>query len=852
MTELRTAMCGSHRNFPFLGSLGLINSAMLLCAPILIAQTGSNPSRWQAQYTQIYTEGTTVGVGSGFLLEQGASIVTDPSLAIGGTPSVALSNYGNIATDPAVVLLAGNTTYIVEFQYKIVNPGTGIGILNLWLHPAGVPFNQQLVVQIEAPLRNSAATGTFSAGAQTASATSWVLNISATASSTVIVNNIKVLRQDAAATGVAPSNWAALATRPFPRIGRYIFADANGTAAYPLDGIPSLTYTQAELEKRLAFADVIVEPQMVLQTQAPGFARSIRQLNPNAVLLPYRIGEEQITRLQAPTFSNIDPNYSFLQTVASDWYVRDIKGNFVEETDFPGIRLMNISPFCPVVNGQTFNSAMLNWLDSSIFASGIWDGVFFDNLFGRINPHILNSSNPSLLDYDWNRNAIRDETPASSTEMTRAGARRMLQSLQTHTGGLQLVVGNTGPLPELSLAPYVNGYIFEGFNTNWGLPGSGSCSSCTTPETFTSAMWRGFLDQYLTMQNTVRWPAINVLEGGGGLATPISSGGQVNPTSTDLQRHRFAMASALLGDGFYGYDLVGNLTTPYWYDEYSVDSSGTAVEDLKDKGYLGRPLGGADELTSQGTLIFSEDFEGPTLPTSFYNGQGASVSQAPGDVISGGGSLVISNPDHTTLSFPSAGTVTGAVPFVAGNQYKIVFDWRVLETLDGALAVDFGDSHGNPVYITPGVVAGDSGTAVIPVMMPADANWRLRFSFDSGGRIAIDNLRVFQGGVGPWRRDFENGFVLVNPYPQPYTFSAADLAGALNRTGIHRIRGTQAPDVNNGQPVTGSLTLNTFDGIILLADHIAAAPFPSTPPTIKTFRQKNSWVRAGSGSLPSE
>lgn len=47
-----------------------------------------------------------------------------------------------------------------------------------------------------------------------------------------------------------------------------------------------------------------------------------------------------------------------------------------------------------------------------------------------------------------------------------------------------------------------------------------------------------------------------------------------------------------------------------------------------------------------------------------------------------------------------------------------------------------------------------------------------------------------------------------------------ELAGALNRTGIKRILGTQAPDINNGQPVTGTLTLQPFDAIILLADHI--------------------------------
>ena len=35
---------------------------MLVCAPLLIAQTGMNPPRSQVQYTQLYTEGMTIGM----------------------------------------------------------------------------------------------------------------------------------------------------------------------------------------------------------------------------------------------------------------------------------------------------------------------------------------------------------------------------------------------------------------------------------------------------------------------------------------------------------------------------------------------------------------------------------------------------------------------------------------------------------------------------------------------------------------------------------------------------------------------------------------------------------------------
>jgi uncharacterized protein (TIGR03437 family) len=118
--------------------------------------------------------------------------------------------------------------------------------------------------------------------------------------------------------------------------------------------------------------------------------------------------------------------------------------------------------------------------------------------------------------------------------------------------------------------------------------------------------------------------------------------------------------------------------------------------------------------------------------------------------------------------------------------------------------------------------------------------------------VAIDNFRVVRSGAGPWRRDFEKGFVLVNPLSKPYTFSAADLAGALRRTGIRRIKGTQAPDINNGQPEPGILTVGAFDAIILLADRIAVSTpsitAASTPGGFPDIAQ-NGWIEIKGTSL---
>jgi hypothetical protein len=94
--------------------------------------------------------------------------------------------------------------------------------------------------------------------------------------------------------------------------------------------------------------------------------------------------------------------------------------------------------------------------------------------------------------------------------------------------------------------------------------------------------------------------------------------------------------------------------------------------------------------------------------------------------------------------------------------------------------------------------------------------------------VAIDNIRLINGTGGVFRRDFENGVVLVNPTPGPITVAASEIAGTLRRTGLRRIAGVQDPSWNTGASVTQAVTLPSGDAIILLADHVSA-PWPETP-----------------------
>ncbi|MCH7832972.1 MAG: hypothetical protein IIC55_08890 [Proteobacteria bacterium] len=82
------------------------------------------------------------------------------------------------------------------------------------------------------------------------------------------------------------------------------------------------------------------------------------------------------------------------------------------------------------------------------------------------------------------------------------------------------------------------------------------------------------------MQTDTITPHINLIEGCGRGDDSSFTGkpgrNYLEPTLEDINVHRFTMGSALLGDGFYEYNLYDNRSAPYWFDEYTVDQTGVA------------------------------------------------------------------------------------------------------------------------------------------------------------------------------------------------------------------------------------------------------------------------------------
>lgn len=773
-----------HRSPPrtkMIRCLGLGIGLCLLLLPGGASGQSGQPARFQAQYTKLYSEdfeGTHPGIQ---LLNwscppsAGCSAITpDSSQVIGGKASLRLTNFGRAGTDPKVLALGANTTYIVEFQYRILNYGTSPNVLQLHVMPAG-SNDAQKQVNLFPLLPNAPATGTFSVGAQVAEEPAYMIYVAAGAQADVVIDNLTLFRRDAVETATLPLTWAKLAARPYPRLGRYMSGGAapwvaqNSLAA----SVPSF-YTVDRVEGRLAFNDILAGFDIANQSNLPDSVRRLLLLNPDLVLLPYHAAGQPCAT-PVPRGSDVNLNYRFLQGVPDIWYVRDSQGNYVPNTGWPSCHYMNLSSYCPVANGQTPISYTLKWLNESVFPSGIWDGLFFDLLFGSADVSILNYNNPAMIDFDFNRNRLRDESPAAVGDVTRNALRGMVQQLREVHGDRQLILGNSGIIPELSFAPYVNGYSLECFNYGWTGSSGKSASG-----------WRQVLDAYRLMQAAARKPALMVPLGCGKEHVNGGLGTYRLPNAEDIEANRFALSTALLGDGFYAYALHGASSDALWYDEFSVDSSGSAVEDRSKKGYLGQAISDAVELATTGSLVLEQGFEGAALPASFTAnpGPGTSVrvSHAPDEVIGGSGSLVLDNPDHTKQQGAGVRTNPQLLQLTPLGTYLLTFDWRILESLDSGFGAAVSSDPAQPLALC-GISAkgaGDSGRAHCPFAIPSAGAWSISFYIaNGGGKVALDNVRVFSGGIGPWRRDFENGFVLVNPFEHPHTFLAGDLAGGL-------------------------------------------------------------------------
>lgn len=694
-----------------------------------------------------------------------------------------------LRTVPAAFTLEPNRIYILEFDYRIIERGGSPNMMALLsLYGASDPATRRNGRMLNAATPD---TGRFVGGIKTGSAaTPYVLEFGIPEGTVIAVGELTFYEQRSVPRDAEHNPLHALSRALYPRLGNYqggmpdaIAFDGCSTVK---SGLPLMSTD--ELERRLSLFDVIAGFDPSTSTSDPSFGKRIRSLNPGIVLLPYTIAAEQgmfdgtVSQFSSPL---ADPMAVFARGIEDSWWLRTSKGEIARDTStgtWASIRKLNISPSCPKnQQGLDFVGYFVDrWVPLQL-EDGSWDGLFIDNLFARTNPHILGAFDPGSFDADYNRNGLRDETLEGTHEMTAAASIRTLRALRDRFDDAESLIGNSGYFPELALAPHVNGYVFEMFNNAWYRDGD--------PEQFSEATWGTTLGVYKQIAEIVRRPAVLIMEASGLHPGEVedAKGNYRAPRPVDVRLQRLALGTALLGDGFYEYDLFDMRSAPVIFDEWCVDPDGAALDTGVGKGWLGAALGPASEILEDVRPIVSKPER-----------------------------TVVNGREGKTLTVACGRNLSGS-----SRQYVFEFDWEITETIRTGAGIAILKDPGprDWTQLAPFLV-GLKGHSRLHVTAKPGQTVTLAVYIPQAGAVAISNLRIYSARGGIFRRDFSNGVVFVNATTEARELGASELSRPLPRSDLRRISGKLDRATNNGEPVGSSLTIGPADAIVLRAAHL--------------------------------
>ncbi len=475
-----------------------------------------------------------------------------------------------------------------------------------------------------------------------------------------------------------------------------------------------------------------------------------------------------------------DPHYN--------WVLRDPQGDVIEESYWghPFYNLTDSSCVCWLVE---YNVS--NWKDTDL----AYDGIYFD----RIHDWISFISD----EIDADQDGIADD-PVVLDSLWSAGMEYYLQLLREALPN-EVVCGNDTPL---HFGPYIHGRLFE----------MGVAQVMDV-----GADWDNLVGEYIEWENVHREPYLAPVVCSQapleflweyGLA-PWNS---VPPDSiewvrTQYQRVRFGLGTALMSEGLYVYDFG---TTwwghPWWYDEYDV--------------VLGHPTSDRYRIVGAGTTVALDGFEDGTAGSYNLWNWGSMWSEITDDsaeVVSGVYSLKGGNNDPAQVWNEFAHSDLNAIPLESDSSYTVTFTYKILaeplpegyfyffaRSLTGGVPSDVG-------HRTWGGSPGHTDSVTTTFTLQSYNDYYLVFGLKYTGEYAVDDIRVLRGGGGLWRRDFDHGAAVVNPWGTPQTVDLGDT--------LYRFLGVQDPVHNDGEMVT-ALTLAGYDAV-LLVEH---AQNPTPPP----------------------
>ncbi|MDD4033882.1 MAG: putative glycoside hydrolase [Candidatus Cloacimonetes bacterium] len=497
----------------------------------------------------------------------------------------------------------------------------------------------------------------------------------------------------------------------------------------------------------------------------PSLISGIRAINPDAVIVAY-ISVSAIT-----TEPNLDPvTYSLRralkQGIQEPWWM--LTSTDQHASDWPGTWMLNSTPFCPEVGGQTWTDYLAAFISTHILANPLWDGVFLDNCYHTIPP--INCPNT-----DCNNDSIPDDL-AWRDQQWQAGLRPFIAELKAGHPS-KVILGNPGwVFPEA-----LNGAMFEEWDTQ-------------NPSFGFGLNWPDFISKYDDLEDSFQTPQYHM----------ISAAGLMN----DYQQMRYTLSTALMGNGYYCFDEgPENHGQSWWYDEYNVN--------------LGQPL---EEFFQEGqNMIMNGDFNSGSQgwQVELHDSSNAylSINSEAGNPYA---AVTITNPhpSPTTDNYYQIALKqnnNSNMNLLPNHQYVLRFRAKASYPRPILTVLLWEDEINDYPWLCSSKTCDlttswqyfefkltiSSGYAFTPE--------QVRFTFhlaQAGGTVSFDDISLRQFSLGyPAMREFENGLVICNP-------SATPISVSLPET-YYRIAGSQDPVVNSGNSCT-QVSIAARDGIILL------------------------------------
>jgi hypothetical protein len=479
-------------------------------------------------------------------------------------------------------------------------------------------------------------------------------------------------------------------------------------------------------------------------------------------------------------------------------------------TFWPNSWLLNLSTLCPTATVSA-TVGPETWADYNarvaigLLSNSRWDGILID----RSDPDeswLIGNSTARTIDPDQSNTLITDY--AAFDAAWNEGLRQYEATLRAAVGPDRLIFVNWG------MANYdlLNGNNFEGFpmddTTAYGTPWQ------------TMVFGPADRGSYFEWMERARQPNLTMIEtyeddsgpdptGGGEYDNPCDDAGFV----PNYRKMRFGLATALLHDGFFSYEINTNghgSLCLLWFDEY--DNAGQG------RGYLGRPLGPARRAV-------------PVLPTPNLVRGGDFENQDELDewglwADTGEGYAATLSLDSTTAA---SGTASARVQVVqsAGTDWQVSFSFEPVGIVSGTdytlafwaradrlRAINAWVQKNNPdwdTYLWFGSFPLSTTWQAYEIAVPAagnDTQATLQFGLgETTGMVWLDGVRLQAGSRNVWRRDYVGGVALVNATAFTQT---VPLGGTFQK-----INGIQDPAANDGSVVT-QVVLPPADGLVVL------------------------------------